>query len=401
MGLRASAIEAYLGEGMVGLRRGWHRLARRGRRRLRFFHQVDDPYSHLLLQMLPKLVGAVPLSLETIVVPPPQEDHDLRAAYSLKDATELAARHGLVFEHGGELPDPDSVARANAVLLRGAVDLGRAADVGAALWRGDAIDDVDTSSVAAQLADNMGVLERAGHYQGGMLKYEGEWYWGPDRLHYLEARLRDEGLEVAPCLPEATPAEPTSADVLEMFYSFRSPYSYIAIDRVRAMCGKHDVALQLRPVLPMVMRGLKVPLRKRLYIARDVAREARRLGVPFGKLCDPLGIGIEHCMAIFGYAEREGKAAAFASSVGRGAWAEALDIANEEDLATLVRRAGLDWAVAKKRLGDYGWKAMADDNRELLLSLGMWGVPSFRFGDYVIWGNDRLDRLEERMAEQA
>jgi 2-hydroxychromene-2-carboxylate isomerase len=41
---------------------------------------------------------------------------------------------------------------------------------------------------------------------------------------------------------------------------------------------------------------------------------------------------------------------------------------------------------------------MAERHREELKSLGLWGVPSFRFGDYSVWGQDRLDSLEERMA---
>lgn len=36
--------------------------------------------------------------------------------------------------------------------------------------------------------------ETLGHYSGAMLYYGGEWYWGIDRLHYLEARLETLGL---------------------------------------------------------------------------------------------------------------------------------------------------------------------------------------------------------------
>ena len=41
-----------------------------------------------------------------------------------------------------------------------------------------------------------------------MLRYEGEWYWGPDRLHYLEERLRLEGFDVPDCLGDPTPMGP-------------------------------------------------------------------------------------------------------------------------------------------------------------------------------------------------
>ena len=37
--------------------------------------------------------------------------------------------------------------------------------------------------------------EALGHYLGGTLYYAGEWYWGIDRLPYLEERLIQTGLQ--------------------------------------------------------------------------------------------------------------------------------------------------------------------------------------------------------------
>ena len=45
----------------------------------------------------------------------------------------------------------------------------------------------------------------------------------------------------------------------------------------------------MRPVLPMVMRGLPVTRKKGSYIFKDVAREARANGVSFGNFYDPIG----------------------------------------------------------------------------------------------------------------
>lgn len=41
----------------------------------------------------------------------------------------------------------------------------------------------------AELAAATAQLESDGHYLSGMVQYEGEWYWGIDRLQYLERRL--------------------------------------------------------------------------------------------------------------------------------------------------------------------------------------------------------------------
>jgi hypothetical protein len=38
-----------------------------------------------------------------------------------------------------------------------------------------------------------------------MFYFDGEWYWGVDRLHHLEARLRDEGLAKDAAAPLIAP----------------------------------------------------------------------------------------------------------------------------------------------------------------------------------------------------
>src|SRR3546814_5434543 len=40
----------------------------------------------------------------------------------------------------------------------------------------------------------------------------------------------------------------------DLFWSFRSPYSYLAIARYRALAASHDVTINLRPVYPLAIR---------------------------------------------------------------------------------------------------------------------------------------------------
>jgi 2-hydroxychromene-2-carboxylate isomerase len=49
------------------------------------------------------------------------------------------------------------------------------------------------ASEACEDADRL--RQRLGHYLGAMLYYGGEWYWGVDRLQYLESRLQSLGLQ--------------------------------------------------------------------------------------------------------------------------------------------------------------------------------------------------------------
>jgi 2-hydroxychromene-2-carboxylate isomerase len=161
------------------------------------------------------------------------------------------------------------------------------------------------------------------------------------------------------------------------------------------------VPLVLKPVAPMVARGLPVPGVKRMYIVRDAKREADRHGIAFGELCDPLGAGIDHCLAIAHHAAKQGQAMAFARSALRGIWAEALDMSEYVDLRRVVERAGLAWDDARAALDDAEAVKAAQANAADLAVVHLWGVPSLRCGDFVAWGQDRLPLLADRLRRHA
>ncbi|MCZ6807084.1 MAG: DsbA family protein [Deltaproteobacteria bacterium] len=398
------------------------RLLRGGKRRIAFYYRADDPYSHLLAQVMPRLATIYQLDVDVIPVaeaslaahPAP----DMLAQHAMRDAALLAESYGLSFAPRSELPPEDRIRRAHAVLLRdrpSAEQLEVAQRVGEVVWR-------DDGSALASLVDRYGAvsgelvrpllernyerLQRAGHYQSGMVHYGGEWYWGLDRLPYLERRLQQEGLDGdtklaagrAPSLTVMLGAT-NGTPRLQVFFSFRSPYSYLSLPQLRDMRDRGLIDLELRPVLPMVMRGLPVPRTKRLYIVRDAKREADRLGIPFGRISDPLGKGIEYCFAVFYHcAVPKGLELEFALSALRGSWSEARDIASIPDLLFLAERVGIGEAEVREALSDDGWKEKAKANRETLTDLGLWGVPSVHIGSYSTWGQDRVPLIRAALA---
>jgi 2-hydroxychromene-2-carboxylate isomerase len=138
-----------------------------------------------------------------------------------------------------------------------------------------------------------------------------------------------------------------------------------------------------------------------MYIAYDAKREADRLGIPFGEICEATSPGaIENLLALALWAEQRGALLAFAKSATRGMWAEARDMAEYVDLRHVVERAGLPWQEAREALGSSlqteGTK-WAQANAADLAVIGLWGVPSFKCGDFVAWGQDRLPLLVDRL----
>ncbi|HEY5144956.1 MAG TPA: DsbA family protein [Solirubrobacteraceae bacterium] len=185
-----------------------------------------------------------------------------------------------------------------------------------------------------------------------------------------------------------------STQPLEFYFSFRSPYSYLAAPRAFALPERYAVDLTFRGVIPMAMRGQSVPREKGLHTLRDVAREARRLDMPFGPVHDPIGDGAIRCLLVGEHAIDMGREREFVLTASRGIWAEAIDVASDAGLRAVCERSGLGWDACTAALEDPALRARVDANTAALAELGHWGVPVFVFAGELFWGQDRIEDLE-------
>lgn len=381
-----------------------------------YFHETSDPYSHLMVQVLPEFCRRFEIELKVNLVPPPPDwaapERGHLETYARLDAGRLAARAGLDFSDPGQQPSKDNLRAADRALAA-ATDAGkflqRAQEIGTQLWSGqdvtaaaDGSDGVDDS-----ISSNSDRRDELGHYLGATLYYGGEWYWGVDRLHYLEARLRELGaatgddttpIFVQPDILTETPnVSGSMRPELHWYLSFRSPYTGIVADRVKALADAYGADLKLRFVLPMAMRGMEIRRAKGFYIMGDVAREADRMNIPFGNIFDPIGKPVERGYSILNRAIELGRGYEFARSFLSGVWADGLDAGSDRGLKTITERAGLSWAEMKPLLGTDDWRAVESVNQDEMLSYSIWGVPSFRVGDVAAWGQDRLWIIEDAL----
>lgn len=381
----------------------------RAGRALELYYEVGDPHSQLCAALARRLLPRLRLPLHIHLVPSPAQntypEEARQRAFASLDAARIAPCH--------DLPAPLRLSeeQQRALQARLAACTGKAAAFleaeRAALEAfatrrpippGPNADSVLTQSL---LAGNAARRERLGHYLPAMWQYRGEWFWALDRLEFLQARLSaDQGLADAAPLSvldaRRFQAAPVAADApLEFWFSFRSPYSYlaaVALLRERAR-GLH-ANLQVRPVLPMVMRGLPVPRVKRLYIVRDVKRCADAQGIPFGRIHDPVGAGAFRLLTVFPYSADTDTQLRYCALAGQSVWAEGIDVSSDAGLRTVFERCGLDWTAAQQKLAQGIDTRQAEANREALFAAGLWGVPSFRRGEFTTWGQDRIWMLE-------
>lgn len=378
-----------------------------------YFHQVDEPYSHLMAQVLAQFAERYDIEIVPHLVRASggrnQPELEKLAAWARRDCSLIASHYGLSFpETAGVVPEPALQEAANRALAGLGTDefLSRIEEISTGLWSGDALDAGQTTLREAEAALDSGSarLAELNHYSGAMLYYGGEWYWGVDRLFHLEQRLRELGVSKTPgqpCLVPRPGIDVRGIDAsgldLHFFPSLNSPYTSIIYDRTIELAKTCNINFHHKPVLPMIMRGVAATPAKGAYIFFDTKREADFFGVPFGDHVTPIGEPTRQSYSLMPWARSHGKDIDLLSTLLRYAFAEGRALHKSKNIRSAVEEVGLDWAEASKHLGSEDWKPYVEKHQdEMVNGMGLWGVPSYRLHgpegepDLEVWGQDRL-----------
>ena len=398
-----------------------------------FYYNMEDYHSYLLLTLLQNFYNHCKLEIKIILIPGPKGDFDLvpdlRKEWDFKDSKNLSSFWDFennIIESMETRPVLNksiiSIAESIAIKVvkneRTSNHLKFIKKISDALLSNDlnALNKlkshygfVNEDSRKSYLNKNQNDQMKKGHYQSGVLFHNGLWYWGIDRIHFLEERLKKRNIYKGNILrqkedillKEKSLTLKNNSKKLDFYFSFRSPYSYISLERIFNLEKKYNIELNIKPILPMVMRGLPIPRQKGLYISKDTSRLARKLNIPFGRISDPVGKGVENCMALYQFVKDNGKEKEFLHSATKGCWSESLNLAELKDLKIVVSRIGLNFNDAKKLLKKEDWREMTSKNQKDLEELGLWGVPSFHYKGQSLWGQDRISFLETLIASNS
>ncbi len=172
--------------------------------------------------------------------------------------------------------------------------------------------------------------------------------------------------------------------------------------------ARSGVTVKLRPVMPMLMRGVPAPPAKQRAIITDAGREGRAHGTPLGKIVDPFGEPVKRALALFPGALALNKGMEFVTAYLRAAWVAGIDITTENGLREVVASANIDWTELEAASRTTDWQATLTNNLNEMLAAGLWGVPSFRVTGggtgapaFACWGQDRIWRVENEIANRA
>jgi len=204
---------------------------------------------------------------------------------------------------------------------------------------------------------------------------------------------------------------------VDLFWSFRSPYSYLALPRLIALEQDWDLRINVRPVRPLALRQPDFFEREDPlwmgYLLTDVLRLAEYLDMPIG-LPSPDPVVMEtdrkraatvqphiHRLTRIGLAAAEtgqGLAALHALSTriwSGNPWSE------PGMLEDALSSCGLDASALIRAAESEADRldAVLADNEAALTAAGHWGVPTLAHDGEAFFGQDRIDLLVWRLKQ--
>jgi len=194
---------------------------------------------------------------------------------------------------------------------------------------------------------------------------------------------------------------------LDFWFDFSCPYAYLAATRVEAAARRMGLALRPCPVLlGGMLRAVGSPDRpadempepKRVHGRRDIERLSALWDVP---LTPPPGHPLRTVEALRVLLAAGEPFMPLAHALFRAYWVEGLDPCAPATLRGVLQTTGHDPDAVLEKAGTDEVKRDLRSRTDEALAAGVFGVPTFRASDRIIWGVDRLHVLERSLGGDA
>jgi 2-hydroxychromene-2-carboxylate isomerase len=191
---------------------------------------------------------------------------------------------------------------------------------------------------------------------------------------------------------------------IRFYFSFRSPYAWLATERLDAELGDLGVPIELLAIYPTreVFPNDPAAMPEKIaYMVQDVRRLTRERGLTlrFPPPADP-DWSLSH--AAFLYAQRRGAGRGLMLELFRKRFSEGLDLGEDAVIADAARAACLDPdAVVSGAHSDELRAEAAAGWRRGVERDGIFGVPSFVYARKLYWGQDRMHFLRSAVIRKS
>ena len=405
-----------------------------------YFHSLSDPYSHLTVQVLEDFIKKYEIELEIYFVSDPNDvftpEKKMFNVHCLKDAIEVAESRNLQFKNkkyplNEDFETPYKILNYYSQKKINQIEFIKILKkISSFLWLNDndKIEDMlslidlnelsefkNKKNILLEIGNKK--LSDLGYYFGSSFHYEGENYWGIDRLGHLEERLIELNLNKNKSKSFIINDPKMNNDFdsfkdqnktvrLEFFPSLNSPYTYISFKRIRYLFENYPIEFKVRPVLPMLMRNMKIPPLKGKYILFDAAREGRKHGVIIKNIYSPIGSPAEKAYSLFPVINDHGFGFDYLEKLMQSSFYYGTNIGEDNYLKKIVSDFGLSWSEIKKLSKNYNWKELLNENLMDMYRGGCWGVPTIKLvntdgaNEYFQWGQDRIYLIERELVNR-
>ena len=207
---------------------------------------------------------------------------------------------------------------------------------------------------------------------------------------------------------------------IDLYFSYRSPYSYLILPRMLKLKEKYDIEINFKVVYPIAIRMPEWFEGKNFFTffffkMIDMRLQAKKLGIPFtsklkpdpirqnimtGKISSyqPYIFDICHLGQM---AQMKGVGMEFAFEVSSLIFGGVENWNTDENLSEAAKKVGLDLNQLRESVNVHEEEIIGQikQNQVDQLNAGHHGVPLTVIGDKYFFGQDQFDKIMETLKE--
>ncbi len=194
--------------------------------------------------------------------------------------------------------------------------------------------------------------------------------------------------------------------LVDYYFSPSSPFAYMGHQRFLDLIFANEAAVNIKPVdfgkIFSVSGGLplaKRPPQRLAYRLEELHRWSGHLGIKLNP--EPKYFPVDSSLAalviLAATEDRSSVAPGLAFDFMRAVWAEERNIADPDEIKAIIRGKGLSPDELVERAQAPATRATYDALTQEAIERGVFGAPTYLFGEQMFWGQDRLDFLQRAL----
>lgn len=192
---------------------------------------------------------------------------------------------------------------------------------------------------------------------------------------------------------------------IEFYFDCSSPWTYLAVHNIQPLAERTGAQIDWKPILvggifntvnPSVYEARKAPVKvKARYHAKDLRDWARLAGLNIKMPPSVFPVNSVKVMRACLVLKPQGKLVEFATAAFETYWGEDRDISQDEVIAYIAARAGVEPGPLMAAIQDQAVKDQLKANTQDVMDRGGFGSPTMFIGEDMYFGNDRLPLVED------